>query len=420
MTGLAAVRARVRRAAGPLLRSVPRDHWESDEAFRRRRRVTGATAVTGASLLGVSLSTPPGSPRFYGLTLGVAATWVIGGLASGPLHLGRMFGPGEQLRRPVLTPVVSGVGAFGAFYAAALVARRIPVLGRAIASVLRYADQGTTPLVLTTTLANGVAEEVFFRGSVYAAAGAARPVLASTVVYGLATTTTRNPALVLASVPMGLLFAQQRRVTGGIQASMLTHVVWSTLMLRYLPPLFTRGLAEERVTPGREASGWGRRPPRPPPPTRQRRRRTRMVTSAAATAPAARSRRPRPAAITTTAAPGRTSRVPRSRPPAGESTPAPATATGRVGEERRAVMPASARASAIPPRSRRPGATPVRAVAASRIRVTKAPTSSATIRTSAPSACTCTPAPFTSSDSSPDRCTGPRGSVIPGWRSRRS
>ena len=102
--------------------------------------------------------------------------------------------------------------------------------------------------MLTTTLANGVAEEVFFRGSVYAAAGATRPVLASTAVYGLATTATRNPALVLASVPMGLLFAQQRR-SPGIQASMLTHVVWSALMLRYLPPLFARRLAEERSSP---------------------------------------------------------------------------------------------------------------------------------------------------------------------------
>src|SRR3954465_8738817 len=92
--------ARVWRAAGPLLRRVPRDHWESDEAFRRRRRVTGATAVTGAALLGVSLSTPPGSPRFYWLTLGVAGTWIVGGLASGPLHLGRMFGPEGGLRRP--------------------------------------------------------------------------------------------------------------------------------------------------------------------------------------------------------------------------------------------------------------------------------------------------------------------------------
>ncbi|MGY2083970.1 CPBP family intramembrane glutamic endopeptidase [Blastococcus sp. SYSU DS0539] len=243
---LRGLRARIERAAGPLLRSVPRDHWESDAAFRRRRRVTGAVAVTGASLLGVSLSTPPGSPRFYGLTLGVAGTWVVGGLASGPLHLGRMFGPGDRLRRPVLTPVVSGVGAFGAFYAAALVARRIPVMERAIGSVLRYADQGSNPLVLTTTLANGVAEEVFFRGALYAAAGADRPVLASTAVYGLATTATRNPALVLASVPMGLLFAVQRRITGGIQAPMLTHVVWSTLMLRYLPPLFADRLAEER------------------------------------------------------------------------------------------------------------------------------------------------------------------------------
>ncbi len=241
-----ALEARLLRAAAPLLRPVPRDHRESDEAFRRRRRVTGGVAVAGASLLGVSLSTPPGSPRFYGLTLGVAGTWVAGGLASGPLHLGRIFGPGDRLRRPLLTPVVSGIGAFGAFYAAALVARRIPVLERAISSVLRYADQGSTPLVATTTLANGVAEEVFFRGALYAAAGARRPVLVSTAVYGLATTATRNPALVLASVPMGLLFGVQRRITGGIQAPVLTHVVWSSLMLRYLPPLFADGLAEEQ------------------------------------------------------------------------------------------------------------------------------------------------------------------------------
>ena len=237
------------RAPSWLVDKVPRDHRESDAAFRRRQRVTAGVSVLGAGLLGVSLSRKPNSTSFYALTLGVAGTWVAGGLASGPLHLGRMFGPGERLRRPVLTPVVSGVAAFGAFYAAALVARRIPVLERAIGSVLRYADQGTTPLVLTTTLANGVAEELFFRGSVYAAAGATRPVLASTAVYGLATTATRNPALVLASLPMGLLFAQQRRITGGIQASMLTHVVWSALMLHYLPPLFARRLAEERSSP---------------------------------------------------------------------------------------------------------------------------------------------------------------------------
>jgi membrane protease YdiL (CAAX protease family) len=221
-----------------LVDTVPRDHRETDAAFRRRRRVTAATALAGAGLLGISLSQPPDSKRFYGLTLAVAGTWAAGGLSAGPLHAGWTFGPGETMRRPWVSPVVTGGGAFGVFYAAALVARRVPVLDRAIASVLRYAQEGSAPLVLTTTLANGVAEEVFFRGALYAAVGAERPVLTSTAVYGLATTATRNPALVLAGLAMGLLLGLQRRATGGIQAPVLTHLTWSALMLRYLPPLF--------------------------------------------------------------------------------------------------------------------------------------------------------------------------------------
>ena len=64
--------------------------------------------------------------------------------------------------------------------------------------MLRYAHQGSTPLVATTALANGVAEEVFFRGALYAAIGVDRPVISSTGVYGLATAATRNPALLFA------------------------------------------------------------------------------------------------------------------------------------------------------------------------------------------------------------------------------
>jgi membrane protease YdiL (CAAX protease family) len=224
-----------------LIEPVPRDHREDDAAFRRRRRVVAGVAVGGAGLLGVSLSTKPGSPPFYGLTLAVAGTWLAGGLVSGPLHLGWMLTPGHQLRRPAVTPVVVGVGAFGVFYGAALVARRIPVLDRSITRVLRYAHQGSTPLVVATTLANGVAEEVFFRGALYAAIGVDHPVLTSTAVYGLATTATRNPALVLASLAMGAVLGMQRRITGGIQAPVITHVTWSTLMLRFLPPLFADG-----------------------------------------------------------------------------------------------------------------------------------------------------------------------------------
>jgi hypothetical protein len=217
---------------------VPRDHWETDAAFKHRRRAVAATSVAGAGLLGVSLSTEPDSPEFYALTLGVAGTWLLGGLRSGPLHLGWIRTDDGNYRRPVIAPILTGAAAFGVFYGAALVARRVPVLNDAITSVLRYAHQGSDPLVLLTTLANGATEEVFFRGALFAAVDAKYQVPLSTAVYMLATSTTRNPALVLASGVMGLLFALQRRTSGGIQAPMLTHLTWSALMVRYLPPLF--------------------------------------------------------------------------------------------------------------------------------------------------------------------------------------
>ena len=148
-----------------------------------------------------------------------------------------------------MTPVLTGVGAFGVFYGAALVARRIPLLNRAITKVLRYAHQGSTPFVATTALVNGVAEEMFFRGALYAAVGGDRPVLTSTGVYALATAATRNPALVLASLAMGTLFGVQRRLTGGIQSPVLTHVTWSAMMLRFLPPLFAERPDVDDVQP---------------------------------------------------------------------------------------------------------------------------------------------------------------------------
>ena len=206
--------------------------------LRRRRAVVAGTSVLGATVLGTSLAARAGSPRFYLLTLATAGTWVTGGLASGPLHLGRIHGGGDHLRRPVAAPIAAGLGAFGVFYAGALVVRRIPFLHRAIGGVLDFAEQGNRPLVLLTAYANAVGEEVFFRGAVYAALPPRRAALVSTAVYGAATGFTRNPALVLASGLMGGLFALQRRATGGIQAPMITHLTWSTLMASLLPPLF--------------------------------------------------------------------------------------------------------------------------------------------------------------------------------------
>lgn len=221
----------------PLVRPVPRDHRESPRQIRRRRRIVMATGAAGSVLLGLSLSRKPGSKQFYRLSLATAATWLGGGLSAGPLHLGRMWSGDGRLRRPVLMPIASAGVTFGLFCGLAVASRRIPPLHRAIADALRYAETDAVPAVYATALANGIAEEVFFRGALYAAVPEGGQVAASTAVYTAVTLATRNPALVSAAAVMGTVFGVQRRVTGGIQASMLTHLTWSALMLRFLPPL---------------------------------------------------------------------------------------------------------------------------------------------------------------------------------------
>lgn len=244
-----AYRAMHRRLPMPLGHVSPVEHREPGSVVTRRRRVVSGVCAVGAGLLGASLSTRPGSQRFYAMTLSVAATWTAGGLLSGPLHLGWIENRARELRRPVVTPVATGAAAFGFFYGCALAARHVPVLDESIRKVLEFADQGRGPLVLLTTCANGIGEEVFFRGALYTALPGAHPVAASTVVYTLATTTTRNPALVLAAGVMGTLFGLQRRATGGLQAPLLTHLTWSTLMVRFLPALFRKSHRARQVAP---------------------------------------------------------------------------------------------------------------------------------------------------------------------------
>lgn len=208
--------------------------------------VVAGVGVAGASLLGRAFAAPPGSARFYALSSAVAATWLGGArLARGRARRGSgrtRLVPGRarpgDWQRVVLAPVATGVAAFGVFYGGALVARHVPALDGAINRVFRFADEGSTPLVVLTTLVNGVAEETFFRGAVYSAAGDRHPVAVSSAVYVLATAPTRNPALVLASALMGVVFAAQRRASGGVHGPALAHVTWSSLMLRYIPPLF--------------------------------------------------------------------------------------------------------------------------------------------------------------------------------------
>ncbi|MEO6886963.1 MAG: type II CAAX endopeptidase family protein [Jatrophihabitantaceae bacterium] len=210
-----------------------------DEASepRRRRAVVALTLAVGATLLGFSLHAAPGSAYFYPLTTAVAATWVLGGLLSGPLHLGHIRLLGTS-RRPILTGFVIGLAAVGAFLLGALVVREIGPLRDLVESVLAHARKGSLALVVPVTVANGIAEEVFFRGALFTAIGRGRAVPVSTVVYLLVTLATGNLMLTFAAASLGIVFALERRASGGILSAAITHVTWSLAMLFALPHLF--------------------------------------------------------------------------------------------------------------------------------------------------------------------------------------
>jgi membrane protease YdiL (CAAX protease family) len=233
-TVLDGVRRSVRRT---LWDQVPRDHRESRPALRRRQWVTGAFVVVGAVVLGLSLRIEPGSDWFYLATLGLALVWTVGAFTSGPLHLGRTPHGDEPGPRPVLAPLVYGALLVALFVVGALVVRQVPWLDDQVQHVLDHANEGSVPLLVLVTAVNGVAEELFFRGALYAATPR-YPVVVTTAAYAFATLATGNPTLVFAALVLGTVVGLERRATGGIQAPVITHVLWSVALLFALPALF--------------------------------------------------------------------------------------------------------------------------------------------------------------------------------------
>ena len=225
-----------------LITPVPRDHHESDAAFRRRRVVAALTLVAGAVVLGTALRIKPGDPMFYVATLGLAAVWAVGALASGPLHLGRAHTrAGGEDARPVVQSLALGSLLLAVFLVGALVVAHVPVLRDPVEHLLDHARLGSLLLVAVLTAVNGVAEELYFRGALYAAVGRRHAVATTTVVYALTTAGAGIPLLVLAAGLLGLLTALQRRVTGGILGPVITHLTWSLGMLFLLPAVLSTG-----------------------------------------------------------------------------------------------------------------------------------------------------------------------------------
>jgi CAAX protease family protein len=212
-------------------------HNEPPSVKRRRRVVVAIVLLLGAGVLGLALRRQPGESSFYWLTLALTAVWALGAFASGPLHLGGLCWRGRN-QRPVISGTVIGLALGAVFVLGGLIAREIPSVSELITRVLQYTDQGSWRLTMTVALLGGIAEELFYRGALYTAPGRYHPALVSTIVYVVATLASGNPMLGFAAIILGTVCALERRATGGVLAPILTHFVWTLVVLLALPPLF--------------------------------------------------------------------------------------------------------------------------------------------------------------------------------------
>ena len=199
----------------------------------RRPAILLVALALGTALLAATVRVQSDSAAFTILALLLAATWVIGAFASGPIEAR----PRSDVRLPsaVLGAVLVGVLAFLLFVVAAAIARHLPFADDAVDSVLETKDEGRGLLVLVVALVNAVAEELFFRGALYTALRDRRPLITATLVYVAVTAATGNVALVVAAVVMGSILTLERAATRGVMVPIITHMTWSTLMLLALP-----------------------------------------------------------------------------------------------------------------------------------------------------------------------------------------
>lgn len=224
---------------------------------RLRAAWLGAAGLGASALLRASFTAEEGSGEFYLLSTSLTGTLTAGALGAGPIPWhGSQIRSREAVVDLVVVPAVTGAAAFAVFYGAARVACRFRPLRRAIGSVFRYADEGATPAILLIAAGGGVAEELYYRGALWSGP---RPLTTTTLAYTASTAAAGNPMLVLAGLITSVVFGWQRQVTGGVLAPAVTHVTWSMLMLRFLPPLFRGKDGKLASRPGRCGSSARRR-----------------------------------------------------------------------------------------------------------------------------------------------------------------
>lgn len=226
-----------------LLDRVERDDRapETRSSRIRRRLVVTGTLIAGATVLGAALSIRPGDPLFYAATLGVAALWIAGAFASGRIRLGRARTRDGRTSRAVLQGFLLGALLLAVFLVGAIFVGTVPVLRDPVEKLLDHARFGSLAVVFAITALNGVAEELFFRGALYAALPSRWGVSVSVVAYAASTIFSGVPLLTFAAACVGLLTTLQRRVTGGVLGPIISHLTWSLGMLLLLPSALNLG-----------------------------------------------------------------------------------------------------------------------------------------------------------------------------------
>ena len=224
-----------------LITRAERTNAEPDGVRTRRRVIVALTLAAGAATLGWALSIKPGDPLFYPATLGVAAVWTVGALASGPLRLGSGVSRHGDASRGVVQGIILGAALLAVFLAGAVVVSQIPILRGPVEGLLDHARFGSLGIVALVTAITGAAEELFFRGAAYAALPPRFNGIGSALLYASSTLFSGVPLLTFAAFCLGLLTAAQRRVTGGVLGPIASHLTWSLGMLFLMPWAFSLG-----------------------------------------------------------------------------------------------------------------------------------------------------------------------------------
>ena len=205
-------------------------------AGHRRRSVVLVTLAVGAASLAALLRLEPGDDRFVAGAAWVAAVWGVGAVASGSVPLEDR----RRAPRAVALGALVGVAAVAVCLAGGIALASVAPLREPARELLAHAAADSAPVVMLA-LANGVSEELFFRGALFDAVPARVAVLLTTAVYALTTAGSGVVLLTLAAVLLGALTAVLRSRTGGVLAPAAAHLVWSVGMLLLLPSVLATG-----------------------------------------------------------------------------------------------------------------------------------------------------------------------------------